>query len=103
MTLLNRMIRMRRLEEFVCELVNIHNEEMEDKTLWDIWLHRIFDKGFDEFRKSVSGEKTAAPTSEELKSTVMESKNILAGFVPDEGLVDRGGTVQAAGNDSGQQ
>ena len=103
MALVSRMIKMHRFEEFVCELVDIHNEEMEDKTLWDIWLHRIFDKGFDEFRKSVSGETKAAPTPEELKSTVMESKNILAGFVPDEGLVNRGGTVQAAGNDSGQQ
>ena len=93
---------MRRFEEFVKELVNIHNEEMEDKTLWDIWLHRIFDKGYDEFKKSLSENTEAAPTPEELKSTVMESKNILAGFVPDEGLVDRNGTVQTAGNDSGQ-
>ena len=101
MVLLNQMIRTRRLEEFVLELVHIHNEEMEDKTLWDIWLHRIFDKGFDEFKKSLGGRnKKAAPTQEEVKSIAMDSKSILAGFVPDEGLVDRNGTVQAAGNDS---
>ena len=54
------------------ELVHIHNEEMEDKTLWDIWLHRIFDKGFDEFKKAVSGKQTeqAAPTPEEIKSII---------------------------------
>ena len=101
MVLLNQMIRTRRLEEFVMELVHIHNEEMEDKTLWDIWLHRIFDKGFDEFKRSLRGETKAAPTPEELKSIAMESKNIMAGFVPDEGMVNRSGTVQAAGNDSG--
>lgn len=84
------------------ELVQMHNEEMEDKTLWDIWLHRIFDKGFDEFKKSLSStHKEAAPTQEEVKSIAMDSRNILAGFVPDEGLVNRNGTVQAAGNDSG--
>ena len=77
---------MRRLEEFVRELVDIHNEEMEDKTLWDIWLHRIFDMGFDEFRKTVSGEKQAAPTPEELEGTVKDSYDLLTGFVPDEGL-----------------
>lgn len=102
MGLLNRMMKMRRLEQFVMELVTIHNEEMEDKTLWDIWLHRIFDKGFDEFKKSLSKNTEAAPTPEELKSTVMDSRNILAGFVPDEGLVNRNGTVQTAGNNSGQ-
>lgn len=101
MVLLDQMIRTRRFEEFVLELVQMHNEEMEDKTLWDIWLHRIFDKGFDEFKKSLGGRnEKAAPTQEEVKSIAMDSKNILAGFVPDEGLVDRDGTVQAAGNDS---
>jgi hypothetical protein len=99
MVLLNQMIRTRRFEEFVIELVQMHNEEMEDKTLWDIWLHRIFDKGFDEFKKSLGTHKKAAPTQEEVKSIAMDSKNILAGFVPDEG-VNRNGTVQAAGNDS---
>lgn len=102
MALLNRMIKMRRLEEFVREFVVIHNEETEDKTLWEIWLHRIFDKGFDEFKKSLGKNNEAAPTQEEIKNTVMESKNILTAFVPDEGLVDSCGTVQAAGNDSGQ-
>jgi hypothetical protein len=100
MVLLNQMIRTRRFEEYVLELVQMHNEEMEDKTLWDIWLHRIFDKGFDEFKKSLSStKKEAAPTQEEVKSIAMDSRNILAGFVPDEG-VNRSGTVQAAGNDS---
>jgi hypothetical protein len=102
MVLLNQMIKTRRLEEFVLELVNIHNEEMEDKTLWEVWLHRIFDKGFAEFKESLGmGKETAAPTQEEMRSTVQESFDILAGFVPDEGLVmDRDGTVQTAGNDS---
>lgn len=102
MVLLDRMIRMRRFEEFVRELVQMHNEELEDKQLWEIWLHRIFDKGFDEFKKSLGGHnEKAAPTQEEVKSIAMDSRNILAGFVPDEGLVNRSGTVQAAGNDSG--
>ena len=101
MKLIDRMIRTRRLEEFVIELVRMHNEEMEDKTLWDIWLHRIFDKGFDEFKKSLGGaNQEAAPTPEEIKSIATDSRHILAGFVPDEGLVNRNGTVQAAGNDS---
>ena len=102
MTLLNRMIRMRRFEEFVREFAVIHNEEMEDKTLWEIWLHRIFDKGFDEFKRSLGKNNEAAPTPEEIKNTVMESQNILTAFVPDEGLVDSDGTVQTAWNDSGQ-
>lgn len=101
MAYLDRMIATGRLREFVDEFVKIKNEEVEDETIWEVWLHRIFDKGFDEFKKSLRGETKAAPTPEELKSIAMESKNIMASFVPDEGLVNRGGTVQTAGNDSG--
>jgi hypothetical protein len=101
MVLLDQMIITGRLEEFVNELIHIHNEEKEDQSLWEIWLHRIFDKNFAEFKNSLSGHhETAAPTSEELKSIAMDSKSILAGFVPNEGLVNRNGTVQTAGNDS---
>ena len=100
MPLVTQMIRMRRFEEFVRQLVEMHNDEMEDKSLWEVWLHKIFDKSFAEFRNSITGEQTAAPTQEDIKSIATDSMNILAGFVPDEGLVNRNGTVQTAGNDS---
>lgn len=99
MELLNRMIAARRLEEFVNRLVMLHNEEQEDKTIWEVWLHRIFDKSFAEFKRSLKHNHTAAPTPEDIKSTVMDSKSILTAFVPDEGLVNVSGTVQAVGDD----
>ena len=100
MPLITQMIRMRRFEEFVTQLVEMNNDEMEDKSLWEVWLHKIFDKTFSEFRSEITGENTAAPTQKEMESTVTESFDLLAGFVPDEGLVDRNGTVQTAGYDS---
>lgn len=101
MILLDAMVSSGRLEEFVNELIKTHNEELEDKSLWELWLHKVFDKGFDEFKNSLGGKhEKAAPTQEEIKSIAMDSMNILAGFVLDEGLVNRNGTVQAAGYDS---
>ncbi len=101
MELLGQMIRMGRLYEFVNELVHMHNEEKEDQEIWEVWLHRVFDKNLPEFRASLGIENnTAAPTQEEQESIVQESYDLLTGFVPDEGLVNRNGTVQAAGYDS---
>lgn len=99
MLLLDRMISSGRLEEFVDDFVCIYNEEQEDKTLWEIWLHRIFDKSFVEWKDSISGKEKAAPTPEELRSIAQDSMSILAGFAPMKGCV-QDGTVQAAGNDS---
>ena len=101
MALLDQMIRTRRLEEFVIELVQMHNEEMEDQAHWEIWLHKCFDKSFADFKEALGiGNETAAPTQEETESIVRDSYDLLNSFVPDEGLVNRDGTVQTAGNDS---
>jgi hypothetical protein len=99
MLLLDRMIATRRLEEFVVEFIRMDNEEQEEKTLWDIWLHRIFDKSFVEWKDSLKENDKAAPTTEELQSIARESMNILASFAPKKGCM-QDDAVQAAGDDS---
>lgn len=83
MILLEHMIRSGRLWEFVNELVNIRNNEMEDRTMWEFWLHKVFDMTYADFvaRAKNNGkqpEKTMA--QEEIEATVMESQKILSGF-----------------------
>lgn len=81
------------------EFIKTHNEEQEDKTIWEYWLHRVFDQSLADFRESLKTE-TAAPTQEELSETIGESMSILNGFAPmREG--EQNGTVQAAGDNSG--
>lgn len=79
---MNGMISVGRLDEFVNEIINIHNEEYKDKTLWDIWLHRVFDKSFAEFSQSLEADNAAAPSEEEVANIVVETKNMLNGFSP---------------------
>ena len=62
MPFVTQMIRMHRFEEFVTQLVEMHNDEMEDTSMWEVWLHKIFDKSFAEFRDGITGKNTAAPT-----------------------------------------
>ena len=101
MTMMNGMIRAGRLTEFVDSFVDTYNEEQEEKAVWEIWLHRIFDKSYSEFKSSLSGNEKAAPTQEDIAGTVRDSKRILSGFVPDERVGGRDGAIQAAGHDSG--
>lgn len=102
MSLIDGMITTGRLTEFVDEIVGIHNEEEEERVLYEVWLHKVFDKGFDEFRESIGKENnTAAPTQEDIANTIRGSKDLLNSFVPHCGGVDRIGTVPAVGNNSG--
>lgn len=102
MHLMNGYIRAGRLCEFVDSFVQSYNKDEEDKAVWDIWLHRVFDRSFADFRRELTGEnEKAAPTPEETRSIVKDSQSILAGFTPFERVGEQDGTVQAAGHDSG--
>lgn len=85
MELLQQMIRTGRFFEFVEEILAIHNEETEEKVLWEFWCHKVFDMTYQEFLNKANGatsKETAKPSQEVLEATVMESKEILNSFCP---------------------
>jgi len=86
MPLLDGMISTGRLMEFVVGFVDTYNEEQKDKSLWEFWLHRVYDKSFEDFMEAVngSGHHAEAPTQEDVKNIVSETKSILSNFVPKE-------------------
>ena len=79
------------------EIIKTHNEEMEDKTIWEYYLHKVFDKSLKEFKESLAEQKKAAPTQEEIEETVLASFEMLEGFSLRGGAQD--GTIQTAGDD----
>lgn len=81
MILIDKMILTRRFHEFVNEFVKLHNEEVEDSTAWELWLHRIFDRDFKDFKAALNGDMSGdTPSAAELESTVRDSMNILNDF-----------------------
>ena len=97
------MIQSGRLFEFIREMLQIRNEEMEEETAWEFWLHKVFEQSWADFRASLNDTSStnAAPTHEELMKTVSESAQLLKNFCPDGGGEEQHGTVQTDGNDSG--
>ncbi len=81
MTLVDSMIKAHRFSEFVSEFINITNEELEDVTLWELWLHKVFDQGYKDFYDQSKTRKTERiPEQFALKTTVKESAEMLNGF-----------------------
>lgn len=69
--------------EFVIEFIKIKNEETEDQTKWEFWLHKVFDKTWAEYLTLIEGGGTKQEdvlSQDELKATVMESREMLNGF-----------------------
>ena len=82
MLLLDKMILTGRFSEFIDEIITIQNEEQEEKTLWEFYIHRVFDQSFRDWRNSLNTttQKEEVPTEEELIATVAGSMGILADF-----------------------
>lgn len=83
-TLVNNMIRSRRLNEFVIQFMKLRNQDVEEKTVWEMWLHKVFDMTFAEFNSSLNRtEEPEQQTDEELADIVRNSWNMLDNFVID--------------------
>lgn len=83
--LLDEMLISHRFTEFITEFIKIHNEDMENETMWDLWLHKIYDKSFDEFKRSIGSSDNSAVQmdSATFETTINESMEILNEFVPE--------------------
>lgn len=79
MILLDGMIRARRFKDFCLEFIQIRNQETEEKTLWEYYLHRVYDQSFNEFKDSLKVEEQSA-TQETIKTTIADSRQMLNEF-----------------------
>lgn len=105
MTICSGMISCRRFHDFVKSVGRWtvqEQEEKEEETLLQIWLHKVYDKSYSEFKQSLGmSEKTAAPSKEEQAEIVRQSHAMLDGFRPSAD--DGHGAIPAAGTNRNRQ
>lgn len=75
--LLENYILIGRFTDFVLEFIDLRNEE----TLWEFYLHKVVDKGWEEFKRSVNNRQNVI-SEEQLETTVQDSKSLLNNFIP---------------------
>lgn len=84
------MIRAGKLCEFVEWLVKRYNDEQREKVIWEIWLHRVFDKSYPDFVESIDTQRKETATQEEVQAILAESENILNSVRPiDDGTAEK--------------
>lgn len=81
--LLDEMIATGRMLEFIDKITTIRNEEQENDTMWEFFLHKVFDKTYDDFLRDC-GKNKAQPVAEiDFETTIKTSVNILQDFKPE--------------------
>lgn len=79
-SLLDQYIRQGRLLEFIDEFIKTHNEDK----LYELWLHKVPDKTFVEFKEEVEEEQQQEFKPGQLETTIKTSKSLLDNFNPNE-------------------
>lgn len=71
--------------EFIDNFVDTINKDKKDEAEWEIFLHKVWDKSFSEFKESITvDEKNQNMTPATIETTVAHSVNILKSFNPEE-------------------
>ena len=78
--LLDGLILTTSLNNFVNEFFNIVNEERKEKSQWEFFLHKVYDKSWSEFSKEIEQSENQTPV--DLGATLVKSKNMLNNFTP---------------------
>ena len=80
---MNEMIRAGRFYDFVVEVNSIIHEEKQEELYWDIWLHKVFNQGWEEWRENIRARTEALKVTEsDLEATITASYELLNGFNP---------------------
>lgn len=81
---LDDMIRLGQLHDFLSEVLQAIVEEEKEKYRWEFFLHKVYDKSYDEYLRMVNSaenEQNETPITEaEIMDVCEFSQNILEGF-----------------------
>ena len=82
---LDGIIQSGRFYDFVVYFDRTIAKEKEEKTLWEYYLHRVYDKSFEAWKEEMRNDLKNKNMSERtIETTVQDSVNILNNFNPEE-------------------
>ena len=82
--LLDDLISTNSTSEFITDLFTFINEEREEQTQWEFFLHKVYDKTWKEFVDEINTSKEQKEV--DLGATLKKSKNMLKNFNPESGV-----------------
>ena len=69
------------LSDFIDDMFKLINEERKEKTQWEFFLHKVYDKSWKEFIDEINTSNEQKEI--DLGATLTKSKNMLKNFTPE--------------------
>lgn len=80
--LINNLIQTSSFSNFIDDMFNFIYEEMEEKTQWEFFLHKIFNETWGDFRDRIKSEENSKTV--DLGATLKNSREMLINFTPED-------------------
>lgn len=68
------------LNNFVDDFFDFVIDERKERSQWEFFLHKVYDKSWSEFSKEIEQSENQKPV--DLGATLTKSKNMLSNFTP---------------------
>lgn len=80
--LLDEFIHLEQLHDFFLEITDVMYQEKVEKYRWEYYLHKVFDKSYDDYIKSITSEEQESQSmdKDEIKGIVEDSQSLLGLF-----------------------
>ena len=79
--LLDNLVLTNSLSDFIDDMFKFINEEKEEKTQWEFFLHKVYNKSWKEFIDEINTSNEQKEI--DLGATLTKSKNMLKNFTPE--------------------
>lgn len=70
-------------DEFISGLIRIRNDEQNEQSAWEYYLHRIYDKSFSEFMESIKTAPDPEASKSNLEATISNNFEMMENFHPE--------------------
>ena len=80
--LLDVMIQTNSLSDFIDDMFKFINEEFQEKTQWEFFLHKVYDESWKDFCERIKSEEKSKTV--DLGDTLTKSSEMLMNFTPDD-------------------
>lgn len=83
--LLDNLIQTSSLSEFIDDMFKFINKEMQERTQWEFFLHRIYDESWNDFIERIKSEENSQTV--DLGTTLKNSREMLINFTPEDEVI----------------
>lgn len=77
------MLEIGQFDDFISGFIRIRNDELNEQSAWEFYLHRVFDKSFSEFMDDIKFSTNPEVSQSNIETTIKDNFEMMENFHPE--------------------